>query len=74
MTPRELDLAVEAYNHKLQYEREQAIIQAYYTAIWARWVKKPPKIMQILEKLRPRKQVQKMSPEQWLQVLKRRHE
>lgn len=73
MTPHELRLAVDAYQDQIAHEREQAVVQAYYTAVWARWVKKPPRLKQILEKIRPKKeQMMKMAPEQWLEVLKKR--
>lgn len=69
MTPHELRLAMDVYDDKRQYEQEKSITQAYLTAIWARWVKKPPKLNQVLSKLRPKKMT-KMSPEQWLKMLK----
>lgn len=69
MTPHELNLAIIAHTDTVRHEQEQSITQAYLTAIWARWVKKPPKINQVLNKLRLKKTT-RMTPEQWLKMLK----
>lgn len=73
MTPHELRLATEAHADHVHHSREQSVTQAYLTAIWARWVRRPPKLRQVLDHLRPNKPgTAKMSPEEWLKILEQK--
>lgn len=54
MTPRELMLAVEALNIKIQYEQKNLVTQAYLTAAWYR-SKKMPTLNRLLADIEPKK-------------------
>lgn len=72
MTPRELMLIVEEYNHRQQSERNNLITNAYLSAIWQR-AKKMPRLSEVLSKSTPKKPTQPQTPEQMLQIAKMLH-
>lgn len=72
MTPRELMLIVEEYNHRLLQKREDMIIQAYFTAAWHR-ARRMPRLKKVLEDIRDKTIPKAQTPEQMLQIVKKLH-
>lgn len=72
MTPKELMMIVEAYNHRQQIEQRNLITNAYLSAAWHR-AQRMPRLSEILNKIKPKEPPKPQTPEEMLAIAKRLH-